>query len=198
MSRPIPSLSSGGRIENNMNSDPPAAGTRQAEFEELYERHSRKVWALAYARWMDADLALDIAQEAFMRLWKQWETGEIILNPRAWLLRVARNLAEDYAKSAFRRNGTTPSQLMDGVQSKELQPLEILERRESFAQLRAILEELPQADRDLLTLRYALDYDAPQIAEILGINATAVHMRLTRARQRLADRLTAQGMKTIP
>jgi len=186
-----------------MNSNPPAAGPPlkaglDAEFARLYGRHSREVWALAYARWMDADLALDIAQEAFMRLWKQWEAGEEIQNPRAWLLRVARNLAEDYAKSAFRRNGTTPPELMNGVHSKELQPLETLERQEAFAQLRAILEELPPGDRDILTFRYALDYDAQQIAEILGINATAVHMRLSRARQRLADRLTAQGVQTIP
>jgi RNA polymerase sigma-70 factor, ECF subfamily len=154
---------------------------------------------MAYARWMDADLALDIAQEAFMRLWKHWEAGEEeIQNTRAWLLRVARNLAEDYAKSSFRKNGTTPPQLMNGVKGRELQPLESMERAEAFAQIRAMLEELPQGDRDLLTLRYALDYDATQIAEILGIQATAVHMRLSRARQRLADRLTAQGTTAIP
>jgi RNA polymerase sigma-70 factor (ECF subfamily) len=88
--------------------------------------------------------------------------------------------------------------LMNGVHSREIQPLEMLERQEAFAQLRSILEQLPQADRDILTLRYALDYDAQQIAELLEINATAVHMRLSRARQRLADRLTAQGMQTIP
>jgi len=181
-----------------MKPKPPATDPRQADFEELYARHSREVWAMAYARWMDADMALDIAQEAFMRLWKQWEVGEEIQNPRAWLMRVARNLAEDYAKSAFRRNGTTPSQVMDGVQSKQLQPLELLERQEAFARMRALLEDLPPGDRDILTFRYALDYDAQQIAEILGINATAVHMRLSRARQRLADRLTALGMQTLP
>src|SRR5262245_66091832 len=101
-----------------MQANPPAADRDRAEFEALYARHSREVWAMAYARWMDADLALDIAQEAFLRLWKQWESGEEdIQNPRAWLLRVARNLAEDYAKSSFRRNGTTPPHLMTGVQA---------------------------------------------------------------------------------
>src|SRR4051812_44698843 len=84
--------------------DPP--GQERTDFETLYQRHSREVWALAYARWMNADTALDITQEAFLRLWKKREEGEVILNPRAWLLRVARNLAEDHAKSAFRRNGT--------------------------------------------------------------------------------------------
>lgn len=191
-----------------MKGDPPAAGPNRSdqnragpnreEFEALYQRHNREVWALAYARWMDADAALDIAQEAFLRLWKQWENGEDIQNPRAWLLRVARNLAEDYVKSAFRRHGTMAPQLMNGVHSKADQPLEMLERQEAFAQLRSIMEQLPQADRDILTLRYALDYDAQQIGDLLGINATAVHMRLSRARQRLADRLTAQGMEKIP
>jgi RNA polymerase sigma-70 factor (ECF subfamily) len=54
------------------------------------------------------------------------------------------------------------------------------------------------ADREILTLRYALDYDAGKIAEILDINTTAVHMRLSRARQRLAERLTARGIKEVP
>ena len=98
----------------------PRGSTRRAEFELLYEQHSREVWALAYARWMDSDQAMDVTQEAFLRLWKQWEAGgEDIQNPRAWLLRVARNLAEDYAKSAFRRNGTQPPELLNGVRSAQ-------------------------------------------------------------------------------
>src|SRR5918912_321802 len=134
--------------------DPP-----RQEFEALYQRHSREVWALAYARWMNADTALDITQEAFLRLWRQWEEGEKILNPRAWLLRVARNLAEDHAKSAFRRNGTHPPQTMNGVAAHEPAPLESMEREETFAQLRGVLQELPNADREILTLRYALEYN---------------------------------------
>src|SRR5271155_863671 len=123
-------------------------GQDQTAFEQLYQRHSREVWALAYARWMNADTAMDIAQEAFLRLWKQLETGEEILNPRAWLLRVARNLAEDYAKSAFRRNGTHPPQTMNGVAAHDPLPLEALEREETFAQLRGVLEQMPKADRE--------------------------------------------------
>src|ERR671923_267322 len=107
---------------------PPAPDSPRAEFEALYQRYSREVWALAYARWMNADTALDITQEAFLRLWRQWEDGETILNPRAWLLRVARNLAEDHAKSAFRRNGTHPPHIMNGIRATDPLPLECLER----------------------------------------------------------------------
>ncbi len=181
-----------------MKPSPRPADPQHADFEDLYRRYSREVWALAYARWMNADTAMDIAQETFLRLWKQWETGEAIVNPRAWLLRVARNLAEDHAKSAFRRNGTHPPQTMNDVRGHDPAPHEALERAETFAQLREVLEELPRADREILTLRYALDYETNQIAEALAINPTAVHMRLSRARQRLAERLKAQGVGQIP
>lgn len=169
---------------------------RRAEFERLYDAHGREVWAAAYARWMDADSAMDITQEAFLRLWRQWEAGEAIQSPRAWLISVARNLAQDTAKSAFRRNGTQAPRSIDGVAGKAGGPADLLEREEAFAQLRGLVGELAAADRDILTLRYALDYDARQIAEALGIQVTAVHMRLSRARQRLADRLQERGVRT--
>lgn len=181
-----------------MKPKPPPADVRRTDFELLYQQHSREVWAIAYARWMNADTASDVMQETFLRLWKQQENGETILNPRAWLLRVARNLAEDHAKSAFRRNGTHPPQTMNGVQADEPLPLECLEREETFAQLREVMEQLPKADREILTLRYALDYETGEIAALLSINATAVHMRLSRARQRLAERLKSQGVEPLP
>ena len=133
-----------------------------------------------------------------MRLWKQRQVGGDIVNPRAWLLRVARNLAEDHAKSAFRRNGTHPPQTMNGVQGHDPLPLESLEREETFARLREVLGQMPKADREILTLRYALEYDTGEIANLLSINTTAVHMRLSRARQRLAERLRAQGVGQLP
>ncbi len=181
-----------------MSSGPRVPAPRDAEFDKLYRTHSREVWALVYARWLNADVATDIMQETFLRLWKQREKEDAILNPRAWLLRVARNLAEDHAKSSFRRNGTLPPQVMNGIHAPAALPLERLEQEETFAQLRAELNQLAPADRELLTLRYALDYNAGQIAEVLSTSVTAVHMRLSRARQRLAERLAAQGMVTKP
>jgi RNA polymerase sigma-70 factor, ECF subfamily len=177
-----------------MKSGPPPP--RHADFDALYRRHSREVWALVYARSLRADLALDITQEAFLRLWNQWEAGETIDNPRAWLVRVARNLAEDEAKSAFRRNGTHPPEMMNGVRSASVPPLDKLVLTETFALVRKELGLLPETDRELLTYRYALDYEVPKIAELLEINVEAVHMRLSRARQRLAERLRARGVQT--
>ena len=55
---------------------------------------------------------------------------------------------------------------MNGVRSHEPLPLECLEREETLAQLREQLEQLAPPDREILTLRYALDYNANEIAGI--------------------------------
>ena len=175
--------------------DPDASDDRRDAAADLYRRHAREVWAVAYGRWLDSDLAMDVVHETFLRYLKQ-PAG--VDNPRAWLLKVARNLAEDVSKSAFRKNGTQSPDHLSGVSSADRAPLEAMERAEVFGQIRAALAELPAADREILTLRYALDAEAPEIAETLGVQVTAVHMRLSRARQRLADKLTALGVTRLP
>jgi RNA polymerase sigma-70 factor (ECF subfamily) len=169
-------------------------GSRRTDFEGLYQRHSREVWAAVYACGMNAELALDCMQEAFLRLWQQWDQGIGIHNPRAWLVRVARNLAQTHVRSAFGRNGTQPPQTMTGVPAHDPPPLACLEQEETIAQLRCALAQLRAADRQVLTLRYALGYSTRQIAEVLSLPATAINMRLSRARQRVAARLAEQGV----
>ncbi len=149
---------------------------------------------MAYARWIDKDTALDVVQETFLRLWKQLEKPEDLQNPRGWLLRVARNLAEDIAKSAFRRHGTQAQEVMGGLTVEPMTPLDRMAQTEFHEQIRNLLQELATGDREILTLRYALDYDTTRIAGLLNTTVTAVHMRLSRARERLAERLAAHGV----
>jgi RNA polymerase sigma-70 factor (ECF subfamily) len=169
----------------------PSGEQRRLAFSALYEEFQREVWSAAYARWLDPHLAMDITQEAFLRLWRQWESGESIDNPRAWLLRVARNLGEDYRKSAFFRAGTQAPHSMNGIATRSPLPLDLLAQDELFAEVRSVLRELSESDRYLLTLKYAWDFETWKIAELLGISESAVYMRLSRARKRLADHLAA-------
>src|SRR5579871_5054845 len=132
-----------------MEPEPTSAKLRTTDFAALYEQHSRVVWSLAYSRWLDADLASDIVQESFLRLWRHISTDqEDIQNPRAWLMRVARNLAEDQGKSSFRRHGTQGPEVFNGLHGKQLPPERLLEDQETFGQLREELKLLPEADRD--------------------------------------------------
>jgi RNA polymerase sigma-70 factor (ECF subfamily) len=176
----------------------PDSPVSREEFDATYARHHRAVWALAYARRLDTGTAMDIMQETFLRFWKHAQSGSEIKNPKAWLMKVARNLAEDDSKSAFRRHGTHPTEFLGTIPGIESAPDADLQRQEVFQAIRGVLDELPASDREVLTLRYALDQDAPQIAEFLGLPVTAIHMRLSRARQKMAEKLTAIGVTQTP
>jgi RNA polymerase sigma-70 factor (ECF subfamily) len=159
------------------------------DFSELYQRLSPSIWAVAYARSLDSAAALDVAQECFCRLWREARNGAVIRQPRAWLLRVARNLAKDRRKCAFHRNGTVGPDALTPLRDRGASPLELAAAAEERQRVRKWLAELAEGDREILTLRYALDYDTDQIAATLEVSAAAVHMRLSRARQRLAELL---------
>jgi RNA polymerase sigma-70 factor (ECF subfamily) len=147
------------------------------------------VWVLAYARLRNADTAKEITQEAFLRLWQRWEAGEKILRPRAWLLRVVRNWAEDQRKSAFHRHGTQAAETLNGVRSGELSPPELLARYEQVQALMQALATLMDVERDLFLIKYREGYTYEQIAEqfpaSFGPTPRAVKRGLSRIRQRL-------------
>jgi len=158
-----------------------------------YGLYAKEVWAAAYSRCLDKDLAYDMTQECFLRAWQHLGKGEELAQPRAWLLRVVRNMAEDTARSAFRRHGTQAPETMGALFDRSDGPPAILIERELFRHVREGLAELEPGDRELLTMKYALDYDAAKIAEHLDVPLTAVHMRLSRARKRLGDKLSGTG-----
>jgi RNA polymerase sigma-70 factor, ECF subfamily len=161
----------------------------RVDIAEVYAAHSRAAWALAYARTLRADVASEVMQEAFLRFCKACEDdANAVQNPRAWLMRVTRNLAEDYAKSSFTRHGTQAPEALGGVRSKELSPPAILMKQEELAELKKHLQALSVDDRDILVLRYMMDFETDQLAAVFEITPAAVHMRLSRARERLAER----------
>lgn len=167
----------------------------QEEFQKLYAAHGRAVWAVAYARSMNAETANDILQESFLRLWREMLKGLVVRQMRAWLIRVARNLSEDVARGSFQRNGTFGPEMFETIGSKTAQPDVRMETQELHQQIREGLQEIAPQDREILTMRYALDYEVPDIAKALELQPSAVHMRLSRARIRLAEILKSMGVE---
>ena len=164
--------------------------TLKKSFEKLYEKTKREVWAIGFIRLMNADLAMDIMQEAFLRLWEQLESDEIILHPRAWLVRVARNLAEDYARSAFRRHGTQPPEMMDAIALNQPSVVEALEDREDEEKIQQAFAALPAEYRELVHLHLTLTI--AEIADKTGLTKRQIKRKLAKARTMLRRLLMEQ------
>src|SRR6516165_2540521 len=68
------------RCQNDFGDLPPMnlrrsqAKSDQADFQAIYDRYSREVWAVVYARWLQTDAAVDIMQETFLRYWKHCQS----------------------------------------------------------------------------------------------------------------------------
>lgn len=160
-----------------------------AALESLHHRHRRELWAHTYRMTGSASDADDVVQETFRRALEHppQEPG----TARAWLFRVATNLAVDVLRR--RRAEPYPGPwLPEPVATDELLPeagapdarYEAMESV-SFSFLLA-LEALEPRDRAVLLLRDVLGFSGPEVAGVLGITPGHVRVVLHRARERLA------------
>ena len=161
-----------------------------AKVETAYLSHSRELWALLYAQCCDADRAHDAVQEAFTRL--QEQNGAPIRDVRAWLLQVGRNWLRDVARR--RKVAARSTSGLDELPGEHDDPSRVLARAELQSCVREALKQLRHEDREVLVLRYSLGWASSRIAAVLGSSASAVDMRLSRARRRLAEILEEAGV----
>ncbi len=166
------------------------ATTWSAKVEAVYRAQNRELWALFYAQCNNADLAYDALQEAFARL--QAYQGPELRDIRAWLLRVGRNWLRDVAR--HRRIAAHSVEYLDETVGTGINPAAIAAQKELQDQVRTALDGLKPDDREVLVLRYALGWPSGRIANVLELSITAVDMRLSRARKRLADILEQAGV----
>ena len=140
----------------------------------LMDRYERSLCTYLTTLLGDRDLALDCAQETFITCYQHLAGGKQV-NAR-WLYTVARNRAITELR---RRQRLQPHD--DGLEN--IPDTRVSEWGGEQAVRRA-LAALSQEDREVLYLFSVDRLKTEEIAGILGIRATAVRMRLTRARQR--------------
>jgi RNA polymerase sigma-70 factor (ECF subfamily) len=134
-------------------------------------------------------VAEDLVQEAFLRLHPLWAEVE---NPRAWLYRCIRNLALNHLRDHRRETGleddaTHPA---DGAA-----PAETMGQQEALGMVRMFLAELPEADRDLIRLKYHDELKYEEISQRTGLNAGTVGYKLHHLLKGLADALRNAGIE---
>lgn len=153
-----------------------------AAFRLLVDRHLPAVLAIA-RRMLNGDVeAEDVAQEAFLRLWRSagaLDVGDT--GARPWLRRVVSNLCIDRIRANQRVEVTddVPDSEVDGGQLQELSDQELSERVDQA------LKNLPERQRLALTLFHYEGLSHLEIGEIMGVSNEAVESLLGRARRAL-------------
>lgn len=150
----------------------------ESEFRAVFEERFQPLFRYLDRLSGDPALAADLAQEAFVRLYRR---GVMPSSPRAWLVSVARNLFRDERRRARRHlvllgRGAPEATLGDLPPTPDAQ-LVAEERRRA---VRAALDRLPERDRELLLLRHT-GHSYRELAEALQVAESSVGTLLARA-----------------
>ena len=157
------------------------------DWAEVYRTTYRELVCFLHRKVWDVERAQDLAQEAFTRALAHEPS-----NPRAWVFRVASNLAKDEARLVVRRKRhlTLLRTEAEVAESAAPTPAGDLEEKERQERVRRALEALADRDREVLLLWDAgLSYG--DIAEQTGLAQGAVGTTLSRARKRLVEQYDA-------
>ncbi len=164
-----------------------AAGD-DAAFETLAARHMRRAVTLAQRLTGNASDADEIAQDAFLRVWRhaeRWETGRARFS--TWLYRIVTNLAIDRKRKPEWQPLDTAVELPDDAPDA----VERIAEKQTADRIEAALRRLPDRQRAAVVLFHQEGLSLRQAAEVLKISETAFESLLARGRQALRAALIA-------
>ncbi len=163
-------------------------------FEELVRGHGGRMLAVA-RRFLPEEDARDAVQDAFLSVTRSSDKLEGNARLSTWLHRIVVNASLMKIRTRTRRpeesiEDLLPRFLADGHMEQPATPWResaqhALERDETRRLVRAKIDELPETYRAVLLLRDVEERDTRETADLLGITAANVKVRLHRARQSL-------------
>jgi RNA polymerase sigma-70 factor (ECF subfamily) len=156
---------------------------------DLMSEYGKDVWKYALFLTLNPNLADDIMQEVFIKVYEKMYSFRGQASVKTWLFTITRNVTRDHWKSAWSRKivllGSRPSLASSRLRSAEQEVLSQLEEQHIW---RHVLE-LPSKLREILLLHIHHELTLAELAEILHISEGTVKSRLHRARSKMNKRL---------
>ncbi len=163
----------------------------------IMARHREKLFHYLIRLVQNESEALDLAEEAFVRVFLNREKFNSKLRFSTWLYAIATNLARDRLRWFSRHRNVSldaataedERPLVDSLAEAKPQPHEQLQTEERLTEIRTALAQIPEDLRTPLILAEYENLSHLEIAQILKCTAKAVETRIYRARQQLREKL---------
>ncbi len=153
----------------------------------LVRRYERPVRAVAISIIKSPHTADDIAQEAFVRAWQQLPK---LRNPKVfgpWLMKITQRCAIDWLR---KQQSLKYSDSLDQMAAHDRNG----QLDEKNQHLLETIGKLPEAERQVVMLRYFGPHSVRDLADIVGRSVGTVTKQLSRAHRRLKNRLQEQKL----
>ena len=142
----------------------------------LINKHNRRVRDYLYTMVKDRDIADDIAQETFIKAIKVIDEGRYTDNGKflSWVLRIAHNRALDYFRSQKTNTkvneSSTGYNVLGTIKYADKSVEESIISEQTAAEIRSLVELLPEEQKEVVMLRYYTDLSFKEIAEQTGVS----------------------------
>lgn len=152
-------------------------------FEQLLMRHREAVWKTALSITHDTDLAAEVLQETFIKVWQRLDSwrGE---NLKAWITIIANHTAVDLIEKEKRRCQEQLNE-NDSIEEKNDEQ----DREEQLQRLEKAIDNLSEQDQQIIDLYYRQKIPLKQIADQLTQTPNNIAVKLHHIRERLKKRM---------
>ena len=166
-----------------------------AAFNSLMGMHERRMYAVALRMCGNTEDAQDCLQEAMLRVYRAISGFKAQSSFSTWLYRITMNTCLDELRRRKNRPGTSLDDLLETgwspVDEGETPERHTL-RREMRRALLECIRELPEDMRAAVVLRDVQGYSYDEIAGMLETNVGTIKSRISRARERLREKISAR------
>lgn len=153
-------------------------------FLKAYDEHSDGLFRYALFKTSDREIALDITQDGFMRVWEYIQKGNDVENIKALLYRTIGNLIIDHYR---RKKSESLDKLVEGGHDWGHDIREAIEMTLLSEDVWKYVELLNDRHREIITLRYMNDLSIKEIAEMIDESENTVSVRIHRALEKLRE-----------
>ena len=159
-----------------------ARGGDQDAFRQLVDRHSRRVYRLAFRMTGREEDAEDVVQETFIRAYRQLGRFESRSNFGTWLYRIGFNCAVDYMRSRPKRESTQPDDTLERMSDGSAPGADdLVFAGEIGGRVQTALQGLSAQERAAFLMRHYHGYTIDEICSALDLKSNAAKHSIFRA-----------------
>ncbi len=147
----------------------------EASLEILIKKHQQRLFSFIYSKVKDRDITNDIFQDTFIKVIKTLKKGNYNEEGKflPWIMRIAHNLIIDY----FRKNNRMPNfknsdefDIFSIISDDSLNAEKQLIQEQIFDDLRVLVNELPEEQKEVLMMRMYRDMSFKEISDCTGVS----------------------------